>query len=1123
MNLSTRPLVLAAMLVCSAAPNILIAAMPTELLDDSLAISAEPIVPLDEGWKDPPQMARTQCWWWWLNGNVTKEAITRDLEEMKAKGMGGPNIVDAGGADQRGHRQVPHGPDFGSPEWRELFVHALAEADRLGLEVGFNIQSGWNLGGPTVTPEQAAKKLTWEETPVLGGELIDVRLPRPRTVADYYRDIAVLAIPLSSARGNDNPLQISADSSLRGFPAELAVDEDQTTYWVSGSDEPGKGPSMERPVVMKLEFAKPVTASELVVDPREDYGPKRGWVQAADSPQNWRVLTRWTAEPDRQTLIKFPRTTARLFRLVIVEAYDPQSPVMPRNVQIAEVELRDGDRVVGPGTTPLARIDNHGQKMYDAYPGPFTAPSAEHLLEVRKPEAKELAIRSAEVVDVTKHVDAEGRLRWQAPTGNWKILRLGYTLAGSRVSTSSEGWQGWAIDYCDPAAFEQYWTDVVQPLMEAAKPYVGQSLKFLHTDSWELGPINWTPALPQQFARLRGYKMSPYLPALAGYVVDDRVTSNRFLNDFRRTLGDLIADGKYATFRRHAHELGLGVHPESGGPHAAPIDSLKCLGRNDITMGEFWARSATHRVRDEERFFTKQPASAAHIYGKRVVLAESFTSIGPQWEEDPRSLKPVFDQAACEGLNLVMVHTYDSSPNEMGEPGQAYFAGTHINRHTTWWNHVDAFFRYLNRCQFMLQQGLPVSDVLYFYGENVPSFVRLKSDDPASVLPGYDYDVTNTEALVERTSVRNGKIVLPEGTTYQLLALPERDSYGVAALEHVAKLVRDGATVVGPKPTRPIGLANGSGDERKFQSLVAELWNEQATDEGRIKSIPTRDALRGVGIRPDFTATNSDGEVPQLDFIHRRTKDTDIYFVANRLEQWQDADCSFRVAERQPELWYPVTGEVRDAGAFRQDTGRTIVPLRLPPNGSLFVVFRREIPAAAQGQAQFNEPRPNTVQELAGPWEVKFDLDKRGPANAVQFDKLVSWPTRPETEIQYYSGPAVYRTTFDLPKGEQAAEHRRWWIDLGLVKNVAVVTLNGKNLGVVWTDPPRLEMTGNLLPTGNELAIEVTNLWPNRLIGDRHLPQDERRTKTNIRKFTDESPLLESGLLGPVQLMQAEK
>lgn len=1109
--------ILLAMVVNPALPEAR-AASPTAPIRPELALSAEPAVGLDEGWKEPPLMSRTQCWWWWLNGNVTKEAITQDLEAMKAKGFGGANIIDAGGADQRGNRQVPHGPDFGSPAWRELFVHALKEADRLGLELGFNIQSGWNLGGPTVRPEQAAKKLAYAELQVDGGQPLDVQLPQPPVVGGFYRDVAVLAVPLSEGVGEQPRLEVSADSAQPDHRAALVIDNDPQTFWVSAGTQPGEGPTTAQPVLLGLDFSSPATVTEVVIHPRDGYGPRRGWLQYSDSPQRWHVLTKWSAAPSGDIVLHFPRTTAQRFRLVIVEAYDPRSPFSPRNVQIAEIEFKDGDTHVAPAVTVPARIGNFEQKAYYQYPGPFTAPKADHLLNIRPPEANEREIHSNEVLDLTEHATT-GRLRWNAPAGRWLILRFGYTLSGSRVSTSSQGWNGWAIDYLDPAAFDEYWSEVAGPILDAARPYVGRSLKFLHTDSWELGPINWTPALPQQFQRLRGYDPTPYLPALAGYVVDDPVTANRFLNDFRRTLADLIADGKYAHFRQHAHELNLGIHPESGGPHAAPIDALQCLGRNDVPMGEFWARSRTHRVHDYERLFTKQAASAAHVYGKRFVLAEAFTSIGPQWEQSPRDLKPVFDRVACEGLNLVMFHTYDCSPDEMGEPGQAYFAGTHVNRHITWWNHFDAWVGYLDRCQFMLQQGLPVSDVLYFYGENVPSFVRLKDDDPARVLPGYDYDVINAEALIERTSVRDGRIVLPEGTSYEMLVLPQRNCYGLAALQHVASLVDAGATVVGPRPSGPIGLSGDPQYETKFHQLVDRLWNRGRTT-GTVIANGARGVLRRHGIDPDFIAGNHGDNVPKIDYIHRRATGADIYFVVNRLDRWQDADCSFRIAGRLPELWDPLTGEVADAQAFWQAKGRTVVPLRFPPNGSRFVVFRRQVSRTARGPRQHNEPRPTAVRDIAGPWQVQFDPDRGGPSQPVRFDELTSWSDRPEDDIKYYSGPAVYHTTFDLDADdEQPNAGRRWWIDLGNVENVASVKLNGSELGVAWTDPFRAELTGHLQPAGNKLQIEVTNLWPNRLIGDQRLPVSERRTSTNITKFRADSPLLPSGLLGPVRLL----
>jgi hypothetical protein len=409
--------------------------------------------------------------------------------------------------------------------------------------------------------------------------------------------------------------------------------------------------------------------------------------------------------------------------------------------------------------------------------------------------------------------------------------------------------------------------------------------------------------------------------------------------------------------------------------------------------------------------------------------------------------------------------------------------------------------------------------VLYFYGENVPSFARLKDDDPAKVLPGYDYDVTNAEALIQRTSVRDGRLVLPEGTSYQMLVLPERNCYGLAALRHVAALADGGATVVGPRPTAPIGLSGDPQYDTEFRQLAARLW-DRGQPGNKVLDVPVREALLAKGIAPDFAVTNQGDDVPKIDYIHRRTTGADIYFVVNRLDRWQDADCSFRVWGKQPELWDPLTGDAADAQAFWQSDGRTTVPLRFPPNGSRFVVFRRDVSDSARGPCEHNDPRPTAVQRITGPWMVEFDAERRGPSEPVRFDELTSWSDRPEDDVKYYSGPAVYRTRFDLDSDrQQLIDQCRWWIDLGNVKNVASVKLNGSQLGVAWTDPFRVEATGRLQPTGNQLEVEVTNLWPNRLIGDQRLPESERRTSTNIAKFKADSPLLESGLRGPVRLM----
>lgn len=1105
-----------------------------EPIDPALASSRKAMLDLDRGWADPPGIARTRCWWWWLNGNVTEAAIRRDLAEMKAKGFGGANIIDAGGADQRGNLAVPHGPDFASPEWRALFLAALEEADRQGLELGFNILSGWNMGGPSVTPEQAAKKLTWSEMEIAGGAAVDVVLPQPPARDGFYRDVAVVAFPLAGQEPAEPAGRIAASSAQSTQPVELSADGDPATFWVSEGTQEKQGPAPERPQWLEVQFDRPVSADRVVVLGRPGYGPKACRLEVPDGPDAFRTLATFELVDGQAATATFPLTRCERFRLVMLDAFDSRFPASPRNVQVAEWSLQEGDALRMPRRDRTERIRDFEQKAYYRYPGAFTATEAWHLLQTDPETPGDAACRAEQVVDVSRFLTADGQLRWDAPPGRWKVLRFGYTITGAEVSTHSDGWAGLAIDYLDREPFEIYWRDIVAPILAEARPYCGRSLRYLHTDSWELGPVNWTPRMPEEFLQLRGYAMLPYLPVMANYIVENREVSTRFLNDLRRTLADLIARNNYLVFSEHAHALGLGIHPESGGPHAAPIDALMNLGIGDIPMGEFWARSETHRVHDYQRFFVKQTSSAAHVYGRRLSLAEAFTTIGPQWERDPQMLKPSFDRAACEGHNLTMWHTMDCSPAEMGLPGQAYFAGTHLNPQVTWWEQSRAFLGYLNRCQFLLQQGVPVSDVLHYYGENIPSFVRLKRDDPAGALPGYDYDVIDTTALVQRTQVdARGRIVLPDGTEYRLLSLTPHNAVSLPTLQHIARLVEQGATLVGPRPTRQYSLTGYPQSDVEMAALADRLWGPAGQEPGNPDEVAARSVGRGrvvaggsaravllaAGVPCDFTWSGGDDQT-LIDYVHRATDAAEIYFVANRNDRSETLDAAFRVTGRQPEIWDPVTGTQRDAAAFRQQGGCTIVPLEFTGEQSLFVVFRKPIAADAAGSGQRNFPAYRPAATLEGAWTVRFDPRWGGP-ESVTFEKLVDWTRREEEGIRYYSGTAIYEKSFDLPASLPAGQ-TPIVLDLGNLKNLAEVSLNGQNLGVVWSRPYRIDISAAVRPAGNRLVITVVNLWPNRLIGDARLPADQRRTRTNVTKFTADTPLLPSGLLGPVTLQTAE-
>ncbi|WP_128546200.1 glycosyl hydrolase [Larkinella soli] len=923
--------------------------------------------------RKPPMRYGIRCWWWWLNGNVTKEAITRDLEAMKAKGFSGACIFDAGGAEQRGNAQVPEGPMFGSPAWRELYLHAVREADRLGLVLSLSIQSGWNLGGPDITPAEAAKHLTWSETKVTGPTTFRQALPQPKTTDDYYRDIAVLALP---AKATSRP-------------------------------------------------------------PVRDLAAKAVFRELGGSAPDTRYL------------------------------------------------LTDVPATPGEEDATVAQVQNLSGRM-----------------------------------------NAGGVLEWMVPAGEWVILRFGYTPTEAEVSTSSGKWQGRVLDPLNAPIFNRYWDTHVEPLLTMIGPMAGKTLRYLQTDSWEAGGCNWTERFAEEFRKRRGYDPIDFLPVVSGRIIGNRDVTNRFLADLRKTVSDCVAENHYGVFAERARRFGIGLQPESAGPHAGPFDGLKNYGYSDIMMSEFWSPSP-HRPTPVNRFFVKQAASAAHIYNKPLVGAESFTTIGPHWNDVIwADMKPSVDHEFCAGLNLVYLHTFTCSPKEMGQPGQEYFAGTHFNPNVTWWEMADGFIDYLKRCHYLLQQGESVSDVLYYYGDHVPNVARQKADDPAGSLPGFDYDVINEDRL-KALSVRNGRITLPHGLSYRVLVLPDHKILSLTALEKVEQLVQAGATVIGPKPESTAGLTGFPASESRRQALADALWGTEEKPAGDRKvgagrvvwGMKARPFLLSTGLKPDFEATG--GQPAQaFDYLHKKLGGTDYYFVSNQNPEPVRLTATFRVSGKQPELWDAVTGEVRPAKAFRQADGRTVLPLELNPNGSVFVVFRKPIPASQQGIAPANHPEFEPMTTLSGPWQVDFDpkWTGGGPAS-VRFDQLVSWTDRPEEGIKYYSGKAVYRQTFDAPAAPKTG---RLFLDLGTVKDVGLarIRLNGKDLGIVWAPPFRVALDGVIQPKGNRLEVEVINTWRNRLVGDRGKPQDQRLTRTNIT-IRREWELLPSGLLGPVQLVVA--
>ena len=857
------------------------------------------------------------------------------------------------------------------------------------------------------------------------------------------------------------------------------------------------------------------------------------------------------------------------------------------------VEPDSAAKMLVHGTTRLS-----GPTVFDGVlPKPAGADRTYHEIAVlawpaTEPPATQCFIDG--VQNLTDKMDSTGRLQWDVPNGHWLVVRFGWKVH-PRAHTKCTGGESYLeIDPLSAVAMDKHFANTVGVVCEDVAPYIGKTFNYLHIDSGEIGEPDWTPWFRDEFRARRGYDPFAYLAAKTGVTIENRDLTERFLEDYDRTLGDLMVECLHGRLGSLGRGRGLRTHSEAAGYQKPCEDSLRAMGSNDLCMSEFWARRSEtgdryiHQLAAHQLLYhdgIKNAASAAHVYGRRIVQAEAYTVMGHRnWSKDPFALKDIGDRAFCAGLNRNVLCFMVLQPEEQTKPGYAWpNVGANFDRHVTWWPMGRGWLTYLARCQYLLQAGSPRADVCYFEGQWVPSYVPAwwAMDPP---LPrGFDCDTINAEALMNRaTATENGRLLLArpptttgaagqtgDGPSYDYLVFcqggrwqrPPREIFGSpasaplpetsragsnnplalspAVLRKLVELVEGGVTLIGPRPERAIGLTNHPASDGEVLELADVLWGPQSTPAGQRQVGDGRviwgrsidEVVRADGLLPDLeiredAATAALGEstlsgIPSpsgFDWIHRRIDQADIYFIANLRNAPAGARFLFRVAGRQPELWDAVTGAMGDAGAFTQtDDGRTAVPLNLPPRASIFVVFRKTISKSQSGAADTNCPVLSAVMEFEGPWTVEFSPEWGGPKSVV-FETLEDWTKRSEPGIRYYSGTATYRKTFDLPEAERNPS-QPIYLDLGRVKNLATVRLNGKDLGVVWTAPWRVEITAAVSPTNNRLEIDVVNLWPNRLIGDAGLPPGDRLTATNATAFKKDSPLLASGLLGPVRIL----
>jgi alpha-L-rhamnosidase len=737
------------------------------------------------------------------------------------------------------------------------------------------------------------------------------------------------------------------------------------------------------------------------------------------------------------------------------------------------------------------------------------------------------------VLDLTAQLRPDGTLDWQVPPGTWRLTRYVCAPTGQPLISHSPNAYGPMIDHFSAEATEAHLLHFINLLQPQIGDLQKSALKYLYTDSYEVRGEMWTPKLREEFQRRKGYDLLPYLPVLEGLTVRDRATTERFQHDFRQVLSDLIIDNHYAKGREVCARFGLGFVAEAAGPgqpiHNCPFESLRSSGVLTYPRGEFWHNHHPAKRPDEGDLLhvIKGVASASHLYHQKFVEAEAFTSVW-LWQESLAELKPTADRAFCEGLNRVVFHTFPHTPKAAGQPGWVYAFGTQVSENQPWWPKAGPFMDYLGRCSYLLQQGHFAADVLYYYGDEAPNFVPTKRLDTARFLPGYDYDVTNTDILLQ-LEVKNGQLALPHGQTYAVLVLPPDWRMSLPVLKKIEYLVKNGATVVGPRPQRTYGLARQTTDEPALAALAARLWgraNGRTVTENRygrgqvVWGRPVAQVLQSLGLGPDFAVA---GPLPldSLDFIHRRTPEADVYFVVNRTARPVTVEARFRRADpahTTVQYWDPLTGQTSPARRGPAEAQTVGAWLPLAAHGSGFVVLTRaSAPAGEVKSLSYKTDNQNDgrILPLAGQfyqapaggqlpapvvlnqaWNLWFPPGTVGPQ---KLDRLQFWSGL-DGGRQFFSGLATYETEVNLP-GLSLGATTRAVLEFDSVAVVAEVFVNGQSAGTVWAAPLAVDVTNLLRPGPNQVRVEVANRWPNQLIGDARLPAALRRTRSNLTKM----------------------
>ncbi len=1057
---------------------------------------------MQQQFANPPQEARPRVWWHWMNGNISKHGIKKDLEWMHRAGIAGFHIFDAG---LNTKQIVPKRITYMTPEWKECLNYALQIADSLGMTVAIPSSPGWsNTGGPWVKPEDAMKKINWRTVKVKGGKKIDIQLPDIYTTTGFYQnvknknsnetysqEIGVVAVRMPDTDIDITSLAPTVSASKGTVTLTQLTDGDY-------SKEARIEPDAEGNIWVQYTFAKPITIKALSIAERAHRSTWNSWsaplYYRLETSNDGNTFTKVCDLPQggtfQQTLALKP-ITAKCFRIV---SQQPKDDETGRYVELLEYNLYTTSRInFAEGRAGFASFGD-----LDQYP-------------VRQDSEVPAA---SDVVVLTDMVDHNGRLTWTAPKGNWTIYRFGTSLVGSRNGPASPEATGLEVDKMNRDAVRRYIEHYINLYSTATGGKIGtHGIRNLLIDSYESGKATWTLEMPTQFKTRRGYSIYPWLPVLTGVIVGSAEESQKFLYDFRQTIGELIDEALYGEVADAAHRHGMQIYIESHENGRQMLaDGISVKSRADIPMGAMWAMKSADLSMYECDL--RESASTAHIYGKKYVAGESFTADGRHevcYTFYPGNIKPIADYMMSCGLNRFIIHESAHQPVDDRKPGLSLsIYGQWFNRHETWAEQARPWTDYLARSSYMHQQGSYVADIAYYYGTDNSINGRFGHNHP-KIPKGYSFDYINPDALKQVLSYNGKELTTAAGMTYRLLVIdPNVEYMTVEELQALARLARNGAPICGKRPTIQPNL---NGNNTEWQQLVAEIWDTHRPNV--MENLTMAEALSKRGVAEDFSFASTDkadNEPDSIRWIHRRTSEKDIYWVANAIDKAKRISTSFNVYGRKPMLWNAEDGSVKPID-YTMNNGRTYIDLDLDPYGAIFLVFEEP---TTQLRLETPKTKETEVMTLDTNWHVTFGGVQDTP-ESIDMPTLQSLTESDNQQIRYFSGTAVYIRDFNVKNYSKSGSYR---LDLGGVGCIAEVYLNGKLMGTLWKAPYTIDLTQALKRKNNHLEVRVTNLWANRVIGDKQPTTKKRYTWASYNNaFTAASKPLPSGLLGGVRLL----